>query len=258
MIVASCQFAVTGDITVNLDCMERFIAQASKQGAQLLLFPECALSGYPPYDLKSASEANFDALTAAEERMAQLAKDFQMVLVFGTITKDSTGIHNSAVLFFPDGRKSIYHKRTLWGWDRDHFEAGTSPCVFRLNEFTIGVSICFEIRFPEFFRELYANRTDLNLVLFYDRTDKPDMDRYELIKGHIRTRAVENTAYLLTSDTIFPYQSAPTILCDRSGRILEELKQNEPGLLLYDLKKTPLDFGEQGRREISDWLTGHH
>ena len=73
--------------------------------------------------------------------------------------------------------------------------------------------------------------------MFYDVADYDDIERYELIKSHIRTRAVENVTYTLAVDTIRPYQTAPTALFDRSGCSLMELKRNEEGMLVYDLEK---------------------
>lgn len=148
----------------------------------------------------------------------------------------------------------IYHKRALWGYDKDNFCEGKNNGVFVIDGIKIGIRICYEIRFPEFFRELYKEKTELNLVLFYDVSDKDDIERYELIKAHIRTRAVENVCYTLTADTIRPYQTAPTALFDRSGYVLRELTRNTEDLLVYDLSETSLNFGELGRKSISDLL----
>lgn len=75
-----------------------------------------------------------------------------------------------------------------------------------------------------------------------------------MIKAHIRTRAVENVTYTLSVDSICPYQTAPTALYDKSGNPLSELERNEEKLLVYDLENMQFDFGEQGRKQISDWL----
>ena len=55
--------------------------------------------------------------------------------------------------------------------------------------------ICYEIRFPEYFRELYVENTDLNVILFYDVSDRDNADRYDLIRAHVRMRAVENVCH---------------------------------------------------------------
>lgn len=142
----------------------------------------------------------------------------------------------------------------MWGWDRDNFTVGNNEGIVQIDDWKIGIRICFEIRFPEFFRELYRKQTDLNVVIFYDVSDHDDIYRYQMIKSHILTRAVENVTYTLTANAISPFQTAPTILCDKSGQVLQELARNEERLLIYDLKKKENNFGEAGRKEIADWL----
>lgn len=122
---------------------------------------------------------------------------------------------NSAITFSPDCENIVYHKRALWGWDKENFCVGNKSGIFQIDGIKIGIRICFEVRFPEFFRELYKEGTDQNIILFYDVSNKEDFERYELIKSHIRTRAVENVCYTLTVNTIRPYQTAPTALFDR-------------------------------------------
>lgn len=254
MKIAAYQFAVTSSIQKNLKTMEAAIAQAAHENVRLLVFPECALTGYPPRDMANAAAVDFTVVENACRRLQEMADANAMHIIVGTITKDGDIYRNSAIAFHPDGRQSAYHKRALWGWDRDNFQTGSENGVFEVDEFKIGIRICFEVRFPEYFRELYRQRTDLNVILFYDVADTDDMERYELIKAHIRTRAVENACYTLTADSISPCQTAPTALFDRSGYPLVELERNAPGMLTFDLAKTPPSFGERGRMEISDLL----
>ncbi len=124
-----------------------------------------------------------------------------------------------------------------------------------MDSLKVGIRICFEVRFPEYFRELYLQETDLNLILFHDASDKDDQDRLSMIKGHIQTRAVENVCHTLTCNTCSAFQTAPTILFNRSGKVLAEVESGKEGLLVYDLEKEPLTFGEKGRKEVSDALT---
>jgi omega-amidase len=132
--------------------------------------------------------------------------------------------------------------------------AVTGDGIFEIAGISVGVRICFEVRFPEYFRELYARKTDLNVVLFYDVSDADDTGRYDLIKGHLQTRAVENVSTIVSVDSIHPYQTAPTAVFGKSGQILKECTRNQPELLIYDFEKTEDDFGEMGRRTISDTL----
>lgn len=238
-----------------MEIIKKAVLQASHEGIRLLAFPECALTGYPPRDIENPSLVNFDALSLAYEQLQRLVNDSDIHIIVGSITRENNKYYNSAIVFAPNQEKTIYHKRALWGWDKDNFSTENSDGVFDIEGFKVGIRICFEVRFPEFFRELYKAHTDLNVILFYDVSDYNDTERYEIIKAHIRTRAVENVTHTLSVNSIAPYQTAPTALNDRSGHTLIELGQNEEKLLVYDLENTQLNFGEHGRKQISDWLT---
>ena len=86
-----------------------------------------------------------------------------------------------ALLFQPNKQIKSYDKRALWGWDNDNFAKGNSDGIVEIDGVVFGIRICFEIRFPEFFRELYKRNTDINVVLFYDVADTDDKERYSMI-----------------------------------------------------------------------------
>lgn len=257
MKIGAYQFAVTSNIKYNLETIKKAVMQAVQAGVKLLVFPECALTGYPPRDIENSASVKFDELAFAYEQIQKLADEKVIHIICGTITREDDKYYNSAVIFIPDREKIFYHKRALWGWDKDNFSIGSNAGIVEIEGLKIGVRICFEVRFPEFFRELYTEDTDLNIILFYDVADYDDAERYEMIKSHIRTRAVENVTYTLSVDAISPYQTAPTALYDKSGYTVIELERNKENLLVYDFEKGEPDFGEQGRKEISDWLTGN-
>lgn len=255
VLIGAYQFAVTKNISDNFEIIKKAILQAAHRGVNLLVFPECALTGYPPHNIEKASLVDFGKLDSVYWQLQNLVNNNHICVIVGTITQENDRYYNSAIAFIPYKEKIIYSKRGLWGWDKENFSIGNDNGVFDMEGWRIGIRICFEVRFPEFFRELYKEHTNLNIILFYDVSDCDDMERYEMIKSHIRTRAVENITYTLSVDTIYPYQTAPTALYDRSGHQLCELKRNEENLLIYELNDKQLDFGERGRKEISDRLT---
>lgn len=142
----------------------------------------------------------------------------------------------------------------LWGWDKDNFTSGNGKGVFNIGNITIGIRICFEVRFPEYFRELYVEKTDINILIFHDISDHDDVKRYNLIKGHIQTRAVENVSTIISVNSIAPFQTAPTAVFGKSGQVYKECTRNKAELMIFDFEKSDDDFGESGRREISDML----
>ena len=256
MKVGAYQFRVTGDAEMNFARMKEGIKKAAGEGVRLLVFPECAVTGYPPRCISSPFAVDFDAVDRIHEELRKLAEKHKMYLVAGTILRDESRFYNSAVVFRPDGRRETYSKRALWGWDRDNFSEGHDSGVIEAESLRIGIRICYEVRFPEYFRELYRQRTDLNVILFYDVSSREYPDRLDLIRGSVRTRAVENVCPVLTCNTCSGFQTAPTAYIDRSGKILAEMAPGKEDLLVCDFEQQPLDFGEQGRKKISDSLVG--
>ncbi len=257
MKLAAYQFGVSGDVRQNTAIIERAAAQAAEQGAELIVFPECALTGYPPRDIASAEAADEAAVLRATEEIKALADRLGIAILVGTIASDGPGeFYNRAYFFVPGEPTWWYDKRALYGWDEENFAQGTEDGVFRFGEYTIGVRICFEVRFPEYFRELYLAQTDLNIVLFYDVADTDDTDRYQLIRGHLQTRAVENVTPILSVDATKPYQTAPTCYIDASGSVKAECERGSESILFYEFEKQKPTFGEVGRKRVSDSLLG--
>lgn len=252
--IAAYQFAVTGNPKRNLAIMTAAVIAAANRQAELILFPECALSGYPPRDLPSSADADFTSMDEGIAVLRRLSEEYGICIVFGAITKSGCACLNTAFALLPDGREYRYAKRALWGWDRDNFVPGDTDDVFDYRGFRIGMRICYEVRFPEYFRELRRKDTNLNMVLFYDVSDHPNPERYELIRAHLRTRASENICAVLSANAVSPHQSAPTLLCDAGGRVCEELRPEKEALLICDYSPAAPGFSERGRMEITGAL----
>lgn len=107
--------------------------------------------------------------------------------------------------------------------------------------------ICCEIRFPEYFRELFIGRVDIALVSFCDVSEKEYENRYNIILAHLITRAVENSMFLLTANSISKNQTAPTCLINPDGVMLLTAPRDKEYLLTFDFEKEEPNFGRQGR-----------
>lgn len=254
MRIAASQFAVSSDIAHNFYEIKRAINEAKAEGTQLVIFPECCLTGYPSRDIPNSSVVDFEMVDNVCANLQTLSDEQDISFIVGTIYKENDQIFNRAILFQPKEQQGIYDKRALWGWDKENFIPGNGKGVFHIGNITIGIRICFEVRFPEYFRELYMERADITILLFYDVSDNDDVERYNLIKGHIQTRAVENISTIISVNSIAPFQTAPTAVFGKSGQIYKECTRNKAELMIFNFEKNDDDFGESGRREISDIL----
>lgn len=204
--------------------------------------------------MECSEMVDFDEVEKSCNKIQELANETDINIIVGTIFRDKGQIVNRAICIQPNQERTLYDKRALYGWDSDNFEVGDKQGIFEIQGIKIGVRICFEIRFPEYFRELYRERTDINVVLFYDVSEEDNIQRYEMIKGHIQTRAVENVTTTISVNTIIPYQTAPTAVFDKSGVIRQECIRGREEMLVYEYNQSEDDFGETGRRIISDQL----
>ena len=246
--------AVCGDIDHNFTEIKRAIEQASEKGADLIVFPECALTGYPPRDISGSERIDPSAVSQALQRLQDMADSLGIHIIVETIDFADSKYYNRAYIISPNQAKHWYGKRALYGWDEDNFRPGNENGIYEINGIKIGMRICFEVRFPEYFRELYLENTDLDIVLFYDVADKDDEARYQMIRGHLITRAVENVTSVLSVNAIYPNQTAPTCFISASGTVCRETDKNSESMLIYDYAKRELSFGELGRKRYSDQL----
>lgn len=169
-----------------------------------------------------------------------------------------TGLHcNSTLGLGPDGSLlGAYDARALW--DLDYFARGEQPGVFDVDGLRIGTRICFELRFPECFRELYLAKAQLCIVSFCFVAPAPNPERLSLLEAHLRTRATENAMALLSVNGCSGYQTAPTAFFDANGRALARAPLHREGLLVQDFLPTETDFGLRGRMENSDYFISLH
>jgi omega-amidase len=213
------------------------------------------LTGYPPIKISSPEAINFDVVSVYLNRLKSLSRKHNLYLLVGSVLKECDVFYNSLVFFAPDNNSyDSYYKHSLWGWDRVNFKVGKNDGIYPVDDLRIGVRVCFEVRVPEYSRELFRAETDLNIISFGDVADEDDSERYDLIKSHLRTRAAENVCPILSVDDVSPFQTAPTAYIDENGRIAAELPRNGENLLVYDFRFSDPSFSAKGRKTISKHL----
>ena len=257
MKIAVFQFASSESIEGNLSAIERAILKASQNGVRLLVFHECALCGYPSVERADLVGIDRAALHQAIETVKCLAKENQMYVALGTAIETEQGFTNGMLLLSPDGETmGSYGKRALWGYDLNHFQKGKETGIFEIEGTRIGFRICYEVRFPEYFRELFKERVKLCFVSFSDVSEEDSLYKYELIKAHLRTRAVENVMTVVSVNSVSKFQSAPTAIFDVNGEVAVEAPRNQEHLLMYDYVPPQMGFFQEGRLRNSCEIMG--
>ncbi|OCK83348.1 carbon-nitrogen hydrolase [Lepidopterella palustris CBS 459.81] len=156
----------------NFNKAASYIRSAAAQGVELVVLPEYHLTNWLPKDPKFLSLC--EQWETYLKKYQDLAKECEICIVPGTIveyhkgaSKDENKLHN--VAYFIDQKGEIigkYVKKNLWGPERDHLtSSGRSPHeVFDTPLGRVGLLICWDLAFPEAFRELIAQGAKLIII----------------------------------------------------------------------------------------------
>jgi deaminated glutathione amidase len=204
MKIAALQMVSTPDVARNLSDAVRLIRQAAHDGAHLVALPEYfCLMGRRDDDKLRIAEA--DGQGPIQDTLARTAKELSLWLIGGTLPiRASTPdrVRNACCVWNPDGeRVARYDKIHLFSFDNGResydearvLEAGNTPISFTADGLKVGLSVCYDLRFPELYRALMSPPCDL-LVVPAAFTYTTGRAHWELL---LRARAVENQCHVL-------------------------------------------------------------
>jgi len=183
----------------NLEAVLGWAEEAFKCGAQLIVFPECALTGY-------CFESREEAMAVAEpadgksvHEISLWCKSRKCWLVVGTLERDGERLYNAALLVGPNGLQAVYRKIHLPCLGVDRFvDPGDIPFqVHSTPVGRIGLHICYDAVFPEAARVMALDGADILCLL----TNWPEGAKpvAELVP---RVRALENRVYFIAANRI--------------------------------------------------------
>lgn len=140
---------MVGDIKYNYNIINSHIEEANKKDADVVIFPELAVTGYPPEDLllkKAFIDENINCLNRIREAVSNI------IAVVGFVNRERSGIYNSAAVIYDGKIKSVYNKQFLPNYsvfdEERYFKKGTVNYIFKITEKFIGINICEDIFHP--------------------------------------------------------------------------------------------------------------
>jgi deaminated glutathione amidase len=206
--VACVQLTSRADKAANLEKAERLVAKAASSGADVVLLPEKwnAIGGVDT--LHAAAETIEEGESVAA--MRAWASGHGITLVGGSITERREGrekLSNTCLVFDPEGElAAVYRKIHLFDVDvgghsyreSEAEEPGEEPVVARLEGWPIGLTVCYDLRFPELYRILALEGAELVTVPAHF-TLYTGKDHWHVL---LRARAIENQNYVAAAAQI--------------------------------------------------------
>ena len=210
-----------GRLDENLACIVERLGEAAGAGAHLVVFPECALSGYGFSSREEGLAHSVPIDGPAVRKVIAMCERSRCYAIFGLLERDGTRLFNACVLTGPNGVIGTYRKVHLPYLGIDMFvDPGDRPfAVHDAGGVRVGMHICYDGSFPESARVLSLLGADL-LVL---PTNWPTHS--ECAAEHmIPTRAMENTVYAMAVNRVgeesgFRFIGSSSIV-NPNGRVL--------------------------------------
>ncbi len=139
-----------GDLESNRRAILQWLREAAGMGANLIVFPECALSGYVFESEAEAREAAEPIPGPSSTALIQACAELEVCAVLGMLESTSDAIYNTALLISPDGLVGMYRKTHLPVLGVDRFaRPGNALDVVQTPAGALGPLICYDLRFPE-------------------------------------------------------------------------------------------------------------
>lgn len=219
MKVALAQIEIAGGSTErNVDRAVAAIEEAAADGADLVVLPELFNVGYFAFDSYAREAEGIEGETLT--RIRRVADDCDVAVLAGSVVEDleasadsgiavptSEGLANTAAFFDRDGRRrAVYRKHHLFGYDSAEsrlLEPGQALPTVDFEGFTIGITTCYDLRFPELYRRLVE--TGATMALVPSAWPYPRVEHWKLFG---RARAVENQLFVAAANGVGTFDDA--------------------------------------------------
>ena len=199
------QFSARADKSENVALMAPLVAEAARRGADIVLLPEKWNAWMDGPRLRPLAERLDGGETV--DAMAGWAREHGINLIGGSIAivADDDAVHNISIAFDRNGeRVAAYTKIHLFDVDVGGFSYresdGTAPgselVTAELDGVTVGLTVCYDLRFPELYRALALDRGARILTIPSNFTLHTGMAHWEVL---LRARAIENQAFVLAT-----------------------------------------------------------
>ena len=240
LVLATCQFPVSADVAANAEWIHKQLRQAHALHADIVHFSESALSGYAGVDHKTLDDFDWAKQREELESILLLADELDLWVVLGCTHRLSEGIkpHDSLYVINPAGKiVDRYDKRFCTGGDLRHYSPGDHFVTFDVNGVRCGLLICYDIRFPELYRQYHKMGVQLMLHSFYNARQKEGSIHPKIMPPTAQARAATNYMFLSVNNSCAP-RSWESLFITPDGLIQRKLALDQAGVMINQVDIT--------------------
>lgn len=223
MKVVGVQFDISWeDKESNFKTVRSLLSQVALEKDSLVVLPEMFATGF---SMNTAAIAeSYQGQT--EQFLSELARECGVYIIGGAAMRGKDGqTRNKALVFGPTGELlAFYAKMRPFspGGEKEHYTAGDRPITFGWGEIKVAPFICYDLRFPELFRQVTATDRPELFVVIANWPEKRVLHWVRLLQA----RAIENQAYVIGVNRVGadPFYSYPgrSIIVDFNGEVIAD------------------------------------
>lgn len=221
---------VTLDKQKNLLKIEKLLAKY--EDAELLVLPEMCITGYPSTEEEQTIKYAESIDGETVQKMIELAKKHDVCIIFGMPEIENGKLFNTSFVVGPEGYITKHQKTHLFMDEVEGFTPGeTKPHIFEYKGYKIGLGVCYDYMFPEFWRKMALE----GAVLFCNTANFVSQYGFPMMQS----RSIENGVFSVTANRVgtegeILYKGGSEIV-DNRGHVLEKANDYEEDVYLADL-----------------------
>ena len=223
----------------NLARMDPWVRQAKQQGAQLICFPELAVTGYSTRpEIKDSAEPVPGPIS---RRLQEMARAHQLVILAGMAEKDEKGrVFASHLVVTPEEISGVYRKIHIAPPERGIFSPGDAVPLFETAGIKLGIQLCYDAHFPELSTRMAVDGAEVIFMPHASPRGTPQ-EKFNSWMRHLTARAFDNGVFIVACNQAgknhkgleFP---GLAVVIGPSGNILKDKTTGRESMLVADLK----------------------
>ncbi len=247
--VAAGPFQLQPNLKANMEAIQRQLERAAEKKADLIVFPEACLTGYPPKDCVSLGDYVDQSKTEeALSLIQQKAKSLKMAIAIGTAWRDEANVWRNRAYFIDEKGNNVqfYDKIQQTGHERKFFQDGKRLPTFEWRGLRMGMLICMDMRYPELWRLLRKDGAALvlHLASAYGNSEW----KVPVLDGTLRGNAASNGYFVVSCNNAGPVPMMVSAIYSPRGLVLAKANYAEEELIIADIEVGP----PQGFAEFAD------
>lgn len=235
--IATCQFPVSLNIARNVKYIGRLMENAADVRAEVVHFPETALSGYGRTDFAARNLENWRALQNATDEIVALATSLDLWVIFGSCRRirGKTKPANCVYVISSEGKVHVYDKQKLTPSESSWYEAKAGKAlILDIQGVKCGFLICYEACFPKLW-DLHEKR-GVQLIFHsgHNISSKPRPLLQELTLAQLRTRAADH-GFWISHSTSSAKQAFSSALITQPDGSITAFPKHRTGMLIQEV-----------------------